>query len=203
MTDEIEKKKKRVAYYEANKEKIRAYEKANKERKSANNKAWREANREKALVDQKAWREANKEETKTYQKAYRETNKEKVKTYQKTYQNNRRTKDPLYKLSKNIRALTCDSFKKGGWKKNTKTQELLGCEFSFLEAHLIASAIRNYGSYSPLNEYHIDHIIPISSAKTEEEMIKLSHYSNLQFLTPSDNMSKGNRYENSNEASRV
>ena len=33
----------------------------------------------------------------------------------------------------------------------------------------------NYG-------WDIDHIIPLSSAKTEEEMILLNHYSNLQPL---------------------
>jgi hypothetical protein len=30
--------------------------------------------------------------------------------------------------------------------------------------------------------WHIDHKIPISSAKTEEEIIKLNHFSNLQPL---------------------
>ena len=30
--------------------------------------------------------------------------------------------------------------------------------------------------------WDIDHIIPISTAKTEEEIIKLNHYSNLQPL---------------------
>ena len=36
-------------------------------------------------------------------------------------------------------------------------------------------------------------IIPISSAKTEEEIIKLNHYTNLQPLWSRENMSKGNK----------
>lgn len=41
--------------------------------------------------------------------------------------------------------------------------------------------------------WHIDHIIPLSSAKTEEEIYKLCHYSNLQPLWAEDNMKKGDK----------
>ena len=42
-----------------------------------------------------------------------------------------------------------------------------------------------------LSLLHIDHIIPISSAKTKEDVIKLNHYSNLQYLFAEDNLEKG------------
>lgn len=41
--------------------------------------------------------------------------------------------------------------------------------------------------------WHIDHIIPLSSAKTEEEVYKLCHYTNLQPLWAKENLSKGNK----------
>ena len=48
-------------------------------------------------------------------------------------------------------------------------------------------AWENYGYYG----WHIDHIIPLSSAKTEEELYKLSHFTNLQPMGASDNRKKG------------
>ena len=43
-------------------------------------------------------------------------------------------------------------------------------------------------------EWHIDHIKPLSSAKSEEEMNKLFHYSNLQPLWASENLKKRDKY---------
>ena len=49
-------------------------------------------------------------------------------------------------------------------------------------------------TWNNLGEWQINHIIPVSSAKTEEEMIKLNHYLNLQPLWESDNIRKGNKF---------
>jgi hypothetical protein len=46
----------------------------------------------------------------------------------------------------------------------------------------------NYGYYG----WHVDHKIPLDSGKTEEEILKLCHYLNLQPLWRNDNQSKSN-----------
>ena len=47
----------------------------------------------------------------------------------------------------------------------------------------------NYGIYNGEFNYgwDLNHIIPISSAKSEEEIIKLNHYTNLQPLCSKTN----------------
>ncbi len=48
-------------------------------------------------------------------------------------------------------------------------------------------------SWDNRHKWHIDHIYPISLAKTKEETIKLNSYKNLQPLWAKDNLSKGNK----------
>lgn len=85
------------------------------------------------------------------------------------------------------------SFNNQGYSKTSKTQQLLGADFKTVKAHLEATAIRNYGSYDPQVSYHIDHIVPCSSAKSEQELLALQHYLNLQLLTPEDNLKKSDK----------
>jgi hypothetical protein len=47
----------------------------------------------------------------------------------------------------------------------------------------------NYG----VGGWEIDHIIPLASAKTEEEVYKLCHYTNLQPLWANENFKKGKK----------
>jgi hypothetical protein len=47
-------------------------------------------------------------------------------------------------------------------------------------------------------EIHVDHIKPLASAKKEEELISLCHYTNLQPLWCLDNLSKGATFEGVN-----
>ena len=61
--------------------------------------------------------------------------------------------------------------------------------------HLFEKAQLRYPDFQPKeflekNKYHIDHIVPLATAQTEEDVIKLCHYTNLQLLTAKDNLEK-------------
>jgi hypothetical protein len=70
---------------------------------------------------------------------------------------------------------------------NTKTYKILGCtniEFkSYIESQFQPwMNWNNRGLYNgePNYGWDIDHIIPMSSAKIEEDVIKLTHYTNIR-----------------------
>lgn len=119
------------------------------------------------------------------QKKYQKNNKQKRNIYLKR----RRENDPLFKLITNIRNLINNSFSEMNYLKNSKTEEILGCSFKDFKIY-IESKFENWMNWKNRGLYNgslnygwdIDHIIPLSTAKNEENLIKLNHYSNLQPL---------------------
>ena len=191
------------AYNEANKEKIaeqkKAYNEANKEKIAAQNKAYHETNKEKIAERKKAYKQSNKEKIAAQNKAYREDNKEKIAAYRKdnkekiaAYCRARRKSDLIYNLSCRCRGRIRAAIKAKGFKKTTKTAEMLGCDWEFLKSH-IESQFTEGMSWENRDKWHIDHIIPLASASSEEEVIKLSHFSNLQPLWAEENLKKADK----------
>jgi len=82
--------------------------------------------------------------------------------------------------------------KKEKIKKSNKTFELIGCTPQSLKEHLEKQFVEGM-TWNNRNEWHIDHIIPLSSAKSKEEIYKLCHYTNLQPLWAEDNLKKSNK----------
>lgn len=117
-----------------------------------------------------------------------ETRKIRRNAYEKMYRYN----NPLVACKYRIRNLINKSLRDKNFTKNSKTLDIVGCSYSDLMDHLYRTWEINYGTRYNGEEVHIDHIVPLSSATTEEEVIKLNHYSNLQYLTPSDNLKKFN-----------
>ena len=77
--------------------------------------------------------------------------------------------------------------------KKNKTFDIVGCSPEFLKQHLEKQFTEGM-SWELLGQHiHIDHIIPLSSAKTEDELYKLCHYENLQPLWAEDNLKKSNK----------
>ena len=75
--------------------------------------------------------------------------------------------------------------------------ELIGCTPEELKIHIekqftIGMSWDNYGTYGD-NTWNIDHKIPLSSAKTKNDIYTLSHYTNLQPMWSKENLKKGNK----------
>jgi hypothetical protein len=100
--------------------------------------------------------------------------------------------DCLYKTKEGIRALLRMSFKKSGFSVHSKSQEILGCSFEFFKNY-IEQRFKKGMTWKNRSEWHFDHIIPVSSAKTEKEIVKLNHYTNFRPLWAKENVAKGNK----------
>lgn len=156
---------------------------------------WKTQNVEQVRVYNSNYRKANKQYYEDYDKNRYIKNKDIIQKYITKYQKERKSIDPLFKFTCNVRSMLGDSFRrslKGKCKKPKKTEELLGCSIKFFIAY-ISSLFTEGMSLNNHGEWHLDHIIPISSAKTKEEAIKLSHYTNMQPLWKKDNLKKSNK----------
>lgn len=158
-------------------------------------KQWYMNNAEHVKEYNKKYREEHKEEIRLANKKWKENNKDKIKKIQKKDYETRRN-NPLLRFKDTIRNMIGESFRKYGYVKNKKTEKILGCNLNDFVNYLIQTYENNYNEkweWEYLNKVHIDHIVPLSTAKSEDEVIKLCHYTNLQLLKAKDNLSKGNK----------
>ena len=113
--------------------------------------------------------------------------------YSIKYQAKRRKEDSLFKLANNLRTRLGNFIRRNSINKKCGTLILLGCSLTKLKIHLESKFIEGM-TWENQGKWHIDHIIPLSSAKTEEELYKLCHYTNLQPLWALDNIKKGAKH---------
>lgn len=123
---------------------------------------------------------------------YKNKKKEIFNAKRRIYYKNKRQNDPLYKVSCNFRTRMSDVLNKKSWNKNQSLSEYIGCSKEELRLY-IESQFKEGMSWDNYGKWHIDHIIPLASAKTEEELYKLFHYTNLQPLWAKENLSKGSK----------
>lgn len=118
------------------------------------------------------------------------------KEWQYNYISNRLKNDEIFKFKSNVRALVCSSFKRNksnNWKKQSKTEKILGCKFDFFRSY-IENKFTEGMTFENHGNWHLDHIKPLALAKTEEDIIILNHYTNFQPLWAIDNLKKGSKY---------
>jgi len=160
------------------------YKFKNKEKIKEYNSKWNSENKSYYQEYRKIW------EVKNYDKVLekRKRFKEKNPSYINNYNKQRKKEDILFRLISDMR----NSVNRYLKYRSKKTFEIVGCTPEFLKEHLEKQFVDGM-TWENRGEWHIDHKIPLSSAKTEEELYKLCHYTNLQPLWAEENLKKGNK----------
>lgn len=126
-------------------------------------------------------------------KLYYKNNRPRQREYARKLSKHKRASDPFYKLKVSIRGRIKAGFTsmivKGAF-KSKKTEEILGCTFEEFKHHIESQFLNwmNWDNHGDCEEniyncsWDLDHIIPITYAKTQEDLILLNHWSNFQPL---------------------
>lgn len=86
------------------------------------------------------------------------------------------------------------AIKRKGYKKSNYTKNLLGADFETVKKHIERQFKKGMTwKNNTIYGWHIDHKIPLASAKTEDELIALFHYTNLQPLWADENKKKSDK----------
>jgi hypothetical protein len=141
------------------------------------------------LKQNKEYRIINKIAISEKSKKWYDKTKNERKAHKAEYYRNRRKNDKIFAVKTSISRLIRVSISRCGFKKTSRTHEILGCSFEEFKIYLESKfeTWMNWGNKGLYNGelnfgWDIDHIIPISSANSEEDVIRLNHYSNLQPL---------------------
>lgn len=139
-------------------------------------------------------RRADPQRYQGYTLAWRQRNPERVISATKKRQSDRRKNDPVFALKHRVSCLVRQSLKSMNFKKGSLTENIIGCSNDEFRCHIEKQFTKGMGWHN-FSQWHIDHIVPISSAKTEQDVIALNHFTNLRPLWASDNLKKSNKME--------
>lgn len=201
------------AYYHANadqvQERAKARYKASPEARRAYSKKWAKenqervkefsveyyaANKEKIKQRSRDWGQDNAKRKQARNAAWNAANPEKARAHQREYDRRRLASDPVFALRARIQCSIRNSLIKGGYTKRSRTHEYLGCSFEEFKIHIEKQFLKGM-TWENRSLWHLDHVTPVSSAKTEDEMAALHHFTNLRPLWAKDNQSKGDKIE--------
>ena len=126
---------------------------------------------------------------------WRKANRPKLNEIHKKYEKERKKRDPEFKLIKTLRSRLGSALQNKNAKKCKNTLSLTGCSTKYLYEYL-EKFFENGMTWENHGLWHIDHIRPCASFNLLEpiEQEMCFHYTNLQPLWGSENLSKKDRY---------
>lgn len=123
---------------------------------------------------------------------YELENAQKVAQRRARRQKQRVNEDFSFAIKKRVSGLLRESIRRLGYTKRSRSHEILCCDWTTFASHIERQFLKGM-TWDNRSEWHIDHIIPLSTAKTEEDVIRLNHYINLRPLWAKDNLEKSDK----------
>ena len=146
----------------------------------------------------KKWQKDNPEKHGRNQKRFRAKHGKRRNAQSRGYRNRwkkmRRRSDPIFALKQRCSDRLRIFLGRLGWRKQRGVDSMIGCTYGRLKVHLESQfkpgmTWENAGYHG----WHIDHKMPLATAKSVEDVYRLFHFKNLQPLWQKENLSKGAR----------
>lgn len=184
--------------YNATKRPLQAQKKAiynlkNREKRLAYFKSYYIKNRDRRNAYAAERRRNKKEHISQIDAAYRKKHRKKISELAWRREKLRLKSNPFLAVRASLRSRALLVFSRRGLKKDATSEHLLGCKISHAKEH-IERQFKDGMSWSNRKEWHIDHIIPLSSAHDEYSLKMLFHYTNLRPVWISENLKKGSKW---------
>lgn len=123
-------------------------------------------------------------------RVYVAANRQKVTDRQNRWAKEKLKADPMFALKKRLRSLMSNAFRFVSAEKLAETEAILGCTFEQFKAHIEKQFLPGM-SWDSRSDWHLDHIVPMATAETPEDVMRLNHFTNYRPLWATDNISKG------------
>jgi hypothetical protein len=171
-------------------ERVAGYRAKHPDRVAATKRRCYEAKKEQYLDRCRERYRANRERVLEVCAEYRRKNKAQKARWERKYVRERMQVDPLFRMTYAVRNRIFYAMRRKGYTKQSRTREIIGCDWEQLSAHIEGQFLDGM-TWDNYGEWHIDHIVPLASASTAQEMEALCHYRNLRPLWAGDNIRKG------------
>lgn len=174
-----------------NKDKIKQYLDANRERDNRTKREYYGKNKEKFHQTAKEYAANHKKQLRAYRKKYNKENKNNVRSQKAIYRRERMKSDINFKLKCTIRSRLYSACKRRNHYKTGSAVNDLGCSIQIFKWY-ISTKFTSGMTWENHGEWHLDHIIPLASfdLTIKEQFLKACHYTNYQPLWAEDNLEK-------------
>jgi hypothetical protein len=150
-------------------------------------------NKEQTLVKAKMNYEQNRDEKIAYAIDYQRKNSKKIYQRNKVALKQKIKDSPWLAMHLRLRAGISQALRRtGNGQKPSRTMNIIGCSHAQLKEHIEKQFLKGM-TWENRDQWHIDHITPISKATCEQDVLALYDFTNLRPMWAADNIRKSNK----------